>query len=176
MSTPMNSARTENVRVDESRAEDARADEPRVDESRAADVRDDETGRAESARDADGSASADVVRSGTQDRTVPVDTEGAQMMPGDEPPGPAPRLWTGDDARGLRDRLKEAQLHFLDDPRAAVEAAEALVGEAVDSFSARLAEQRTSLGSWRDNGVDDTEQLRVVVQRYRDFLDRVLAL
>jgi len=121
-------------------------------------------------------SAADVVHSGTQDRTVPVDTEGAEMMPGEEPPAPATRLWTGDDARGLRDRLKETQLHFLDDPRAAVESADALITEAIDSFTARLAEQRTAVSSWRDNGADDTEQLRVVLQRYRDFLERLLAL
>jgi len=169
MNMPTNPMVATNDDADE-RRDEARADEARVDETRTAEMTDGDKAHADEPVD------ADVVHSGTQDRTVPVDTEGAEMKPGDEPPAPAPRLWTGDDARGLRERLKEAQLHFLDDPRAAIEAADELVAEAVDSFTARLAEQRTALGSWRDNGADDTEQQRVVLQRYRDFLDRVLAL
>ena len=153
MNMPTNPMVATNDDADE-RRDEARADEARVDETRTAEVTDGDKAHADEPVD------ADVVHSGTQDRTVPVDTEGAEMKPGDEPPAPAPRLWTGDDARGLRERLKEAQLHFLDDPRAAIEAADELVAEAVDSFTARLAEQRTALGSWRDNGADDTEQQR----------------
>jgi hypothetical protein len=182
MSIPANPTAASLARDDtDERREDARAEEDRADQARTEEVRADETVDADETADAeevraDETADAEVVHSGTQDRTVPVDTEDVQMLPGGEPPPPAPRLWSDDDARGLRERLKEAQLHFLDDPRAAVEAADALVTEAIDSFTARLAEQRTTLGSWRDNGADDTEQLRVVVQRYRDFLERVLAL
>lgn len=102
--------------------------------------------------------------------------EPAGMLPGEEAAVPMPRMWSGDDARGLRDRLRETQLRFLDDPRGAVEQVEALVGEAMESFTSRLAHQREELTSWRSAGADDTEQLRVVAQRYRDFLERLLSL
>ncbi|MEU4635748.1 hypothetical protein AB0F90_15175 [Micromonospora chalcea] len=46
--------------------------------------------------------------------------------------------------------------------------------KAIEALSTALREQRTRLGAWQESGSTDTEQLRVAVRGYRDFLDRVL--
>ncbi|GHJ14459.1 hypothetical protein [Micromonospora sp. AKA38] len=87
-------------------------------------------------------------------------------------PADAATLFDPDAAQGFRDRWRDVQLRFVDDPKAAVGEAESLVEEAIEALSTALREQRTRLGTWQESG--DTEQLRVAVRGYRDFLDRVL--
>ncbi|MDG4805053.1 hypothetical protein [Micromonospora sp. WMMD980] len=89
-------------------------------------------------------------------------------------PGDAATLFAADAAQGFRDRWRDVQLRFVDDPKAAVGEAESLVEEAIEALSTALREQRTKLGAWQESGSSDTEQLRVAVRGYRDFLDRVL--
>ncbi|MFI2714053.1 hypothetical protein ACH495_28415 [Micromonospora sp. NPDC018662] len=89
-------------------------------------------------------------------------------------PADAATLFDSDAAQGFRDRWRDVQLRFVDDPRAAVGEAESLVEEAIEALSTALREQRTRLGAWQESGSSDTEQLRVAVRGYRDFLDRVL--
>ena len=100
----------------------------------------------------------------------------AELAPGDVP-GPRPAaLWAGEDREAIRERWRELQARFVDDPHAATAAADDLIGEAVESLTAALAEQRGQLGAWRAGGDFDTERLRVAVTGYRDFLDRVLSI
>ncbi|PTA45848.1 hypothetical protein [Micromonospora sp. RP3T] len=89
-------------------------------------------------------------------------------------PADAATLFDSDAAQGFRDRWRDVQLRFVDDPKAAVGEAESLVEEAIEALSTALREQRTKLGTWQESGSSDTEQLRVAVRGYRDFLDRVL--
>ncbi|NJP33040.1 hypothetical protein [Micromonospora thermarum] len=77
-------------------------------------------------------------------------------------------------AQGFRDRWRDVQLRFVDDPRAAAGEAQALVDEAIQALASALSAQKQKLGAWQSAGSADTEQLRVAVRRYRDFLDRVL--
>jgi hypothetical protein len=77
-------------------------------------------------------------------------------------------------AQGFRDRWRDVQLRFVDDPKAAAGQAQGLVEEAIHALAAALAEQKNRIGGWQDDGSADTEQLRQAVRRYRDFLDRVL--
>ncbi|MDG4805875.1 hypothetical protein O7634_03785 [Micromonospora sp. WMMD1120] len=79
-----------------------------------------------------------------------------------------------DAAQGFRDRWRDVQLRFVDDPKAAAGEAQSLVEEAIQALSSALAAQKTALGGWQDAGSADTEQLRMAVRNYRDFLDRVL--
>ncbi|WP_436971530.1 hypothetical protein [Micromonospora vinacea] len=79
-----------------------------------------------------------------------------------------------DTAQGFRDRWRDVQLRFVDDPQAAAGEAQSLVEEAIQALSSALAAQKTTLGGWQDAGSADTEQLRMAVRNYRDFLDRVL--
>ncbi|MET7808166.1 hypothetical protein [Micromonospora chersina] len=89
-------------------------------------------------------------------------------------PTDAATLFTPEIAQDFRDRWRDVQLRFVDDPRAAVGEAQSLVEEAIEALSAALREQKTKLGGWQESGSADTEQLRVAVRGYRDFLDRVL--
>ncbi|MFI1193480.1 hypothetical protein ACH4T9_09485 [Micromonospora sp. NPDC020750] len=82
-------------------------------------------------------------------------------------------LFEPDAAQAFRDRWRDVQLRFVDDPKAAAGQAQSLVDEAIQALAAALAEQKNKLGDWQQTG-DDTEQLRIAVRRYRDFLDRVL--
>ncbi|MEU5724306.1 hypothetical protein [Micromonospora sp. NPDC047738] len=89
-------------------------------------------------------------------------------------PSDAATLFAPDIAQGFRDRWRDVQLRFVDDPQAAVGAAQSLVEEAIEALSAALRDQKARLGGWQASGSTDTEQLRVAVRDYRDFLDRVL--
>ncbi|MFC4019395.1 hypothetical protein ACFOW4_15830 [Micromonospora sp. GCM10011542] len=79
-----------------------------------------------------------------------------------------------DAAQRFRDRWRDVQLRFVDDPRAAAGEAQSLVEEAIQALASALAAQKNTLGGWQDAGSADTEELRMAVRRYRDFLDRVL--
>ncbi|MEV1319221.1 hypothetical protein AB0J14_24435 [Micromonospora arborensis] len=83
-------------------------------------------------------------------------------------------LLDADTAQGFRDRWRDVQLRFVDDPHAAAGEAQSLVEEAIQALASALAAQKNTLGGWQDAGSADTEQLRMAVRRYRDFLDRVL--
>ncbi|WP_432050429.1 hypothetical protein [Verrucosispora sp. NA02020] len=89
-------------------------------------------------------------------------------------PAGAATLFDESTAQGFRDRWRDVQLRFVDDPQAAAGQAQSLVDEAMQALSAALAEHKSKLGGWQDAGSPDTEQLRVAVRGYRDFLDRVL--
>ena len=101
-----------------------------------------------------------------------------ESMPGGVPDEPLGALWPAQVGDGFRDRWRDLQLRFVDDPAAAAAEAEELVAEAVDRFSATLADRKSELDVWRGGGAaaGDTEQMRVVLRRYRDFLDRLLRL
>lgn len=83
-------------------------------------------------------------------------------------------LWGEGRAEGFRDRWREVQLRFVDDPATAAREAKALVSEAVDGLTMALAEHRERLDDWESTPGDETERLRVAVRGYRDFLDRLL--
>lgn len=100
-------------------------------------------------------------------------TDSGELKPGDVPVAPVAGFFAADAAQGLRDRWREAQLGFVDDPRKAVDDVRALVGEAVDQFTAAVSAQRDELDAAAG---EDTEQYRVAVQRYRVFFDRLLGL
>jgi hypothetical protein len=110
--------------------------------------------------------------------TVPEDTDTAderdELMPGDMTPEPVGALWSSQTAGDLRQRWQTLQLRFVDDPRGVVTEAQSLVGEAVDSLTTSLTDQQRELDGWASGGDGDTEQLRVALQRYREFFDRML--
>ncbi|WP_238017749.1 hypothetical protein KZZ52_48910 [Dactylosporangium sp. AC04546] len=97
------------------------------------------------------------------------------LRPGAIEPEPLGAFWADGAVDGLRERWRELQLRFIDDPRSVAGEADQLVGEAVASLTAGLEEQRRRLTDWQGDG-DDTERLRAAVRGYRDFLDRLLGL
>jgi hypothetical protein len=85
--------------------------------------------------------------------------------------GPLP-FFPSADTQPLRDRWRDVQLRFVDDPKGATTDAAGLVDEAVDKLSQALRDHRGSVAK----GTDDTESLRVELRGYRDILDRLLGL
>jgi hypothetical protein len=102
------------------------------------------------------------------------DEEPTELMPGQVDAEPVTALIAVEAAQGFRDRWREVQLRFVDDPRGAAGEAQGLAEEAADALVAALDAIRSDLGGWEATEGADTEHLRVVVRRYRDFLDRVL--
>jgi hypothetical protein len=97
----------------------------------------------------------------------------APLRPG-EVSRPAIAIWQPDTVSAFRNQVRDIQAEFVDDPEGAVAQARTLVTNAVHTLAdALLANQ---LGDIDPLAQPDTESLRVALRRYREFLDRVLAL
>lgn len=76
----------------------------------------------------------------------------------------------------LEGRWRDVQAMFVDDPRRAVTEADALLSHALDELVAVFKRERQSLeDQWSRGESVSTEDLRVVIQRYREFFHRLLA-
>jgi hypothetical protein len=76
---------------------------------------------------------------------------------------------------GFRGRWDAVQVGFVDEPRGSVQQADALVAELMQRLAQTFSDERTSLESQWEQGADvSTEDLRVALQRYRSFFDRLL--
>ena len=86
-------------------------------------------------------------------------------------------LLASDVVNGLRTRWTDIQAGFVDEPRRAVEQADALVADAIKRLAETFANERNQLeGQW-DRGSDvSTEDLRQALQRYRSFFSRLLSV
>jgi hypothetical protein len=75
----------------------------------------------------------------------------------------------------LRHRWDEIQGGFVDEPRAAVEKADSLVGEAIAQLTDAFGRMRTELdGQWKRGDAVSTEDLRLALRHYRSFFARLL--
>jgi hypothetical protein len=84
-------------------------------------------------------------------------------------------LFPESETRDLRTRWDKAQGMFVDEPRKAVEEADALVASAVKRIAELFADERQKLEQQWDRGGDiSTEDLRQALRRYRTFFDRLL--
>ena len=84
-------------------------------------------------------------------------------------------LFVDDEAGRFRTRWTDVQAAFVDSPRSAVERADALVAETMQRLAEMFADERTRLEKQWDRGDNvTTEDLRVALQRYRAFFDRLL--
>jgi hypothetical protein len=89
---------------------------------------------------------------------------------------PTPLLATGD-ADHFRARWQDVQTGFVDEPRRAVEQADALVAELMKRLAESFASERSQLEQKWDQDRDvSTEDLRVALQRYRSFFSRLLSV
>jgi hypothetical protein len=85
-------------------------------------------------------------------------------------------LFTGEDAEQFRERWGEVQSRFVDEPRRAVEEGDALVATLMQRLAETFAEERSNLERQWDRDEDvSTEDLRIALQRYRSFFDRLLS-
>ena len=106
--------------------------------------------------------------------TTPVETTPA---PDARPTTDRAPLFPERDAADLRKRWIDIQSAFVDEPRHAVEHADSLVTDVVKRLADGFAGERAALEQQWDRGDNvTTEDLRVVLQRYRSFFDRLLTM
>jgi hypothetical protein len=76
----------------------------------------------------------------------------------------------------LRNQWTAVQWSFVDEPRKAVEEADQLVGSAIKQIEEVFAAERANLEKQWSRGEEvSTEDLRVCLQRYREFFDRLVS-
>jgi len=86
-------------------------------------------------------------------------------------------LFPENEATNFRNRWTEIQGAFVDEPRRAVEQGDALVADVIKRLASSFADERSKLeGQWGRGDNVSTEDLRVALQRYRAFFDRLLSV
>jgi hypothetical protein len=84
-------------------------------------------------------------------------------------------LWPQGALDTLRERWKDLQLQFVDDPQTVTAEARALVDDTVKSLTAALHDRKRQLDDWSAQSSSDTEGLRQAIRKYRDFFDELLS-
>jgi hypothetical protein len=111
---------------------------------------------------------ADVVEPAAEpsaDRAEPARDDGDQAQ-----------LLADDEGAELGRRWEAIQVTFVDDPRRAVEDADGLVAHVMQQLADGFARERENLeGQWSRGEDVSTEDLRVALQRYRSFFQRLLS-
>jgi hypothetical protein len=132
---------------------------------------------------------------GPRDEPEIVEDEAREDGPSSDRSGPAPAerpaadaetpakaqeetttLFPHDDRDSYQNRWKNIQAGFVDEPRRAVEQADALVADVMQRLTESFASARAELEQQWDQGDHvSTEDLRVALTRYRSFFERLLA-
>jgi hypothetical protein len=106
-------------------------------------------------------------------RPQPVTVSGSQTEQNDR----STQLFPSNELQGLRTRWNDIQTGFVDEPRKAVEQADGLVASAMKRLAEVFAQERSGLEQQWDRGDNvSTEDLRLALQRYRSFFDRLLSV
>ena len=112
-----------------------------------------------------GDRDADVAASAAQPAADPAREDGDDA-----------RLLADDEGAELSSRWEAIQVTFVDDPRRAVEEADGLVAHVMQQLADGFARERETLeGQWSRGEDVSTEDLRVALQRYRSFFQRLLS-
>jgi hypothetical protein len=89
---------------------------------------------------------------------------------------PPAQLLADDELQSILARWKDIQAEFVDEPRTAVQDADALVADLMQRLAQMFATERDQLESrWADGNDVSTEDLRHSLRRYRSFFERLLA-
>jgi len=100
------------------------------------------------------------------DHNTDVRTEEKQLAP----------LFLPDVAKEFRSRWDTVQIGFVDDPRQAVQQGDELVGQVMKSLAKTFSNERATLeGQLDQTDKASTETLRIALQRYRSFFERLLS-
>ena len=86
-------------------------------------------------------------------------------------------LFEQGESEQFRSRWNSIQVQFVDEPRRSVEQADELVAQTMKRLAEMFARERERLEQDWDRGDNvSTEDLRVALQRYRSFFDRLLSV
>ena len=86
-------------------------------------------------------------------------------------------IFAGGEADGYRTQWDAIQTGFVDEPRKAVQEADALVDVVIKRLSDVFAAERTTLDNqWGKGDEASTEDLRLALRKYRSFFERLLSL
>lgn len=86
-------------------------------------------------------------------------------------------LFSKEELAGYRTQWESIQTGFVDQPRAAVEQADALVSQVMTRLTEVFARERSTLeGQWTKGDNVSTEDLRLALTRYRSFFHRLLSM
>lgn len=86
-------------------------------------------------------------------------------------------LFVANESKELRARWDSIQVGFVDEPRTAVEEADALVSATIKRLAEIFADERQKLEQQWDRSENiSTEDFRVALRRYRSFFARLLAI
>jgi hypothetical protein len=125
-----------------------------------------QTQRSDRLTTADVARAASAGNHGDSRREIPALERGAEA---------ATPLFPSDVANDFRMRWTDVQTGFVDTPREAVERADELVADAIKRLANTFAQERSRLeAQWARDGDVSTEDLRIALQRYRSFFERLL--
>ncbi len=103
------------------------------------------------------------------------DNSGTQRPPGANINNQPTPLFSESEVGDFRSRWSDVQAAFVDEPRRAVEDADNLVASLMKKLAEGFANERSRLeGQWDRGDNVSTEDLRLALQRYRSFFDRLL--
>jgi hypothetical protein len=86
-------------------------------------------------------------------------------------------LFSASEMADFRSQWSKVQTGFVDEPRQTVAEADKLVASVMQRLAEGFANERSGLEKQWDRGDNvSTEDLRVALQRYRSFFDRLLKL
>ena len=84
-------------------------------------------------------------------------------------------LLSQEESEHYRTRWNEIQGKFVDEPRSAVQQADALVSEVIEQITQMFGKEHSSLeGQWNQGNDVSTEDLRNALQHYRSFFNRLV--
>ena len=86
-------------------------------------------------------------------------------------------LFPREEAEGFRARWEAIQTGFVDEPKTAVEEADALVAQVVTRLAQVFSDEKNTLEQqWGRGDSVSTEDLRIALKRYRTFFHRLLSV
>jgi len=111
------------------------------------------------------------------ERTIERDVQRDVQRNADQSAGDRAALFEQSILSEFNTRWTDIQTGFVDEPRRAVQQADALVSDVIQRITDSFGNERAQLEQQWDRGDDvSTEDLRQALQRYRSFFSRLLTL
>ena len=111
------------------------------------------------------------------DETVVAQDAPVQQKPTTNTDDGALALFSSDEVDQFRTEWRGLQSDFVDSPRDAVQHADQLVAQVIQSLATTFADHKKSLeGQWSKGEQVETEELRVALRQYRAFFDKLLTV